>query len=98
MGPEAFQLLLQPRAQPQLQRLPLLAGRLQLGQRALQPLHLLNVGPLPLQLFLQLPVAGLRQSQGLLEELPFPLALLPRDAQVLYLLLQLFSLPLLLLI
>lgn len=90
--------MLQSRAQPQLQRLPLLARRLQLRQRALQPLHFLNVGPLPLQLFLQLPVADLRRSQGLLKQLPFPLALFPGDAQVLYLLFQLFALPLLLLI
>lgn len=98
LSPEALQLLLQPRAQPQLQRLPLLARRLQLRQRALQPLHFLHVGPLPLQLFLQLPVAGLRRGQGLLQQLVPPLALLAGDAQLLDLPLQLFTLPLLLLI
>lgn len=98
LRPEAFQLLLQSRAQPQLQRLPLLARRLELSQRALQPLHLLHVGPLPLQLFLQLPVAHLRRGQSLLEQVPPPLALLPGDAQMLNLPLQLFTLPLLLFI
>lgn len=98
LRPEAFQFLLQSRAQPQLQLLPLLARGLQLSQRALQPLHLGDVGPLPLQLVLQLAVAGLRRGQRLLEQLPPPLALLAGDAQLLNLPLQLFALPLLLFI
>lgn len=98
LSPKAFQFLFQPCAQPQFQRLPLLACRLQLSQRALQPLHFLHVGLFPLKLFLQLPVASLRWHQGLLEPLTFTLTLLPRDAQVLNLLFQVFTFLLLLLI
>lgn len=96
--PEAFQFLLQSCAQAQLERLPLLARCLQLSQCALQPFHFLHISSFPLQFFLQLPVAGLRRGQGLLKQFPPPLALLPGDAQMLYLPLQLFSLPLLLFI
>ena len=95
--PEALQLVLQPSAEPQLQHFPLLARRLQLTQRALQPLHLLHVGPLPLQLFLQLPVAGLCRGQTLLQQLSSPLALLSGDVQELDLPLQALTLSLLLL-
>lgn len=98
LRPEAFQLLLQPSAQPQLQLLPLLAGRLQLSERTLQPLHFLHVGPLPEQLLLQQPAVGLLRGQGLLQQLSPPLAFLPRKTQMLDLPLQLLALTLLLFI
>lgn len=98
LRPQAFQFLLKSRAQPQLKHFPLLACCLQLSQRALQPLHFLYVGPLPLQFVFQLPVTGLCRGQSLLQQLPSPLTLLPRDAQMLNLPLQTFTLPLLLFI
>lgn len=93
---EAFQLLLQPSPQPQLQLLPLLARCLQLSERTLQPLHFLHVGPLPEQLLLQQPVAGLLSGQSLLQQLFPPLTFLPRKTQMLDLPLQLLTLTLLL--